>query len=769
MGEARRYFLNKDYEKARGELNKISKGQLASRELALVELFQGLLFFEEKNYQFAIERFHQSLEQDPYLRDIVQYYLGLAYLGLYKYPLAEKSFRKVTEMNSSDFLRRRSRFHLAEILFDKKRYNRAEKVFKKLERKMKRSEFYPDVLWFLVKINSFKKKKAGMCYWSRKLYVRYPTYEPVAHWGLDWKKNLVDGRFLKCKNKIKDQRKRIRRLQWLGASERAFREVKDFERSEKNKFIRDNIMAEYLLGEGMVKEAFDRLKPYYGIGKKQKDEDYIKLFAQTASGSGEYHVALDVYSKAHRDFSGRKSLRFLYNGAFLGYRYKDYDEALKRFKKIQVKYPRTVFARQAHWYIPWMYYLKGDYQKSFDLMEMALKKNVRGLSEERLKYWMAMNLGRLGQKAQARKLFLEISQDESIGYYSIAAVQRLRELLAPKPLASLQYNDSSVLRENWLTYLNQEKGAFGFDPLQTKVDEIKTSFSEGKRLPFIRQSLGVREDFSISSGIKKPELLVHIEKAKDLSLIGLTDLAKWELYRLEERTKNREILRTLMFEYYRNNLFHRSAYIGSQHFANTRKHLGLHLGATLWQFVYPRAFEEDVLKNGKNFGVPPEFVWSIMKAETNFRPDAISPVGAKGLMQIMTHTGRKVASLMGKNIEGPELFNPSVGVEIGTRYLKRVLKKFQNKIPLAAAAYNGGPHRVHKWLHQFGQLEMDEFIEHIPFGETRRYVKKVIRYYTLYNLLYNKNGQASAWLADNVDVYPEGSPPTRETWESLSQ
>ncbi len=379
---------------------------------------------------------------------------------------------------------------------------------------------------------------------------------------------------------------------------------------------------------------------------------------------------------------------------------------------------------------------------------------------------MAMSLERLGQRTGARELFLEVSQDEFIGYYSIAAVQRLRELLSPKSLASLHYDDSFVLRENWLTYLNRKKGFPG--SLQIGGQSKVKTFNEWKKPPFMRESPGrTGGNVSTYSGVDEIEFRSHIKKAKDLSLVGLTNLAKWELYSLEERTKNREYLRTLMFEYYRNNLFHRSAYIGTQYFANARGHLGLHLGAVLWQFVYPRAFEKEVLKNGRDFGVPPEFVWSIMKAETNFRPDAISPVGAKGLMQVMTHTGRKVASLMGKNIKDPDLFRPSVGVEIGTRYLKRVLKKFQDKIPLAAAAYNGGPHRVHKWLHQFGQLEMDEFIEHIPFGQTRRYVKKVVRYYTLYNLLYNKNGHVSSWLADNVNVYPEGTPPTRETWETL--
>ncbi len=765
---ARKYFLNKDYIKAHGELSDVSLDKLDSRESSLIEFFHGLIFFEQKNYDFAIESFHQSLGKGTHLRDVVHYYLGLAYLGLHKYALAGKFLKKINQLDSSDFLKRKSDFHLAEILFETKKYNGAEKMFKKMERKMRHSDLHPDILWFLVKINNTKREKAGVCYWSRKLYVRYPTYGSVAHWGLRWKDNLLDGEPLKCRDRIKDQKKRIRRLQWLGAKEKVSREIRQFKKSEKNSFIRDSVVSEYLVNEGMVKEAFDRLKPYYRSRKRQKDEDYIRLFAKAASQSGEYQKALDIYQKAYKSFSGQKALWFLYNGAFLGYQHKDYDGALMRFKELQARYPHTVFGRKTHWYIPWIYYLKGDYQKSFDLMQKALEENIPVLASERLKYWMAMSLERLGHKTRARKLFLEISQDESIGYYSIAAVQRLRNILTPGSLTSLQYDASFVLRENWLTHLTQKEGYQNFNPFQTKVGETGFSLSQWQKLPFMKEYMEAeRETAPMHSNIRKLKFREHIEKAKHLSMIGLNDLAKWELYGLEERTKNLENLKTLMFEYYRNRLFHRSAYIGAQYFADARKHLGLHLGAVLWQFVYPRAFEDEVLKHGKNFGVPPEFVWSIMKAETNFRPDALSPVGARGLMQIMTHTGRKVASLMGKNIKDPDLFRPSVGVEIGTRYLKRVLKKFQDKIPLAAAAYNGGPHRVHKWLHQFGQLEMDEFIEHIPFRETRRYVKKVVRYYTLYHLLYNKNSHASSWLADNVNVYPEGTPPTRETWETL--
>ena len=155
-----------------------------------------------------------------------------------------------------------------------------------------------------------------------------------------------------------------------------------------------------------------------------------------------------------------------------------------------------------------------------------------------------------------------------------------------------------------------------------------------------------------------------------------------------------------------------------------------------------------------------------MRAETIFRADAISPVGARGLMQVMPRTGRKLASLMGTEFsEVEDLLKPEVSVKYGSFYLQRLMKKFKGNISLSAAAYNGGPHRVHSWMNSFGGLDMDEFIEHIPYLETRNYVKKVTKYYAIYHLLYKKKTDAASFLAQPIGFKLEGPAPTMETWE----
>lgn len=762
----------KNYKKAHRLLNSIPLAELDPKRMALVEFFRGQIFFEENKYQLAIQHYEKSIQLGTRLSDVAYHSLGLAYSQIPDKKKALFYLEKLEEVPTSDHLREKSRLYRAEILLGLNQNNEARTLYKKLEKKMRRSEHYPEILWALLRIDLSAQKRLDACYWGRILYQDYPTYPPVASWGLTWSENRVGDVKMDCKDSFDDQKKRIKRLQWMGASEKAHEELKAFDKQKVDPFVKDLVNAEYLVNEGYVKEAFVKLKKYYKDPQKKKDEDWIGLIAKSAARAGDADTAIGIYDQSAQQFSGGKSQYYLFQAAHHCYQSQDYDGAIRRFEKIKKIAPFTSFAKQANWYIPWSYYLKGQYERSYQYLSKIQKKH-RSLpsfvSPEKVKYWMAMSLKKSGKLEEAKKLFLEISHDQYIGYYSIAAVHRLREIIGTRGLASLDLKSSFNLHENWLPHLRNPEINLVVDlENQTTVAKLNEAYyTEWEDLPFMQEYLNMDKPTQIYTAMTEPQFREHVERARELSMVGLSELAKWELYSVEGRTKDEGYLKTLMFEYHRNQIFHRSTYIGTTRFGKARSHLGLQLGASLWHFVYPRAFETDVVKMSQKIHVPAEFIWSIMKAETNFRPDALSPVGARGLMQVMAHTGRKVASLAGQELEPEELFTPHVGIEIGTRYLQRVLSKFDNKIPLAAAAYNGGPHRVHLWLQQFGDLDMDEFIEHIPFLETRNYVKKVTQYYTLYNLLYNKNADASVWLSEAVRVYPEGPAPTRETWEEL--
>ena len=138
----------------------------------------------------------------------------------------------------------------------------------------------------------------------------------------------------------------------------------------------------------------------------------------------------------------------------------------------------------------------------------------------------------------------------------------------------------------------------------------------------------------------------------------------------------------------------------------------------------------------KAHNVRPSWIWAVMKVESAYDPLVVSWAGAAGLMQIMPHTARRIAKAVeGKSQFGTHrLLNADLSVRFGSWYLGQLYVKFQGQLGLALAAYNGGPHNVVTWLGLKGGLPLDEFVEEIPFTETRQYVKKTLRYAVDYSL-----------------------------------
>ena len=111
-----------------------------------------------------------------------------------------------------------------------------------------------------------------------------------------------------------------------------------------------------------------------------------------------------------------------------------------------------------------------------------------------------------------------------------------------------------------------------------------------------------------------------------------------------------------------------------------------------------------------------------------------------GLLQVMPMTGHRVAALMGDpNFRVETLLEPEVNIRLGAFYLGQLQDRFgPGQYPLAVGAYNAGPHAMGRWLKEKVDMSFDEFVEEIPFKETRNYVKKVVKYYAIYAELYSQ-------------------------------
>jgi soluble lytic murein transglycosylase len=136
-------------------------------------------------------------------------------------------------------------------------------------------------------------------------------------------------------------------------------------------------------------------------------------------------------------------------------------------------------------------------------------------------------------------------------------------------------------------------------------------------------------------------------------------------------------------------------------------------------------------------GLDPLFVGALIMAESDWNPHAFSRVEARGLMQLMPKTGRRLAESIGVAVSSDDqLFDPALNIRLGVAYLGELSQRFEGRLPLVLASYNAGEDQVSKWWSKHAGDDLEEFIANIPFRETRRYVQRVYVYYAEYQRIY---------------------------------
>lgn len=155
---------------------------------------------------------------------------------------------------------------------------------------------------------------------------------------------------------------------------------------------------------------------------------------------------------------------------------------------------------------------------------------------------------------------------------------------------------------------------------------------------------------------------------------------------------------------------------------------------------FPLAFYETLKTHADAQSLDLAWVYAIVRRESSFRADAFSPVGARGLMQVMPATAEYLLSRMpgpAARFSRQQLYNPEFNVRLGTRYLKELLQRTGDNWIVATAAYNAGIHRVQEWLPETATA-LDVWVETVPYEETRNYIKGVLAYQQIYSLLLGK-------------------------------
>lgn len=230
-------------------------------------------------------------------------------------------------------------------------------------------------------------------------------------------------------------------------------------------------------------------------------------------------------------------------------------------------------------------------------------------------------------------------------------------------------------------------------------------------------------------------------RAKLLTDLGLDELAAREMELVSHRANPRELLalkaivRCRQGEQRTGLILLREAYpaLGGPYQAAVPLEV-LHA-------YYPLEYAEEIRAQADRTGVPASLIAGIIRQESAFDPRATSPVGARGLMQLMPATAREMSGKVGIPYQPERLYAPEVSIRLGSAYFKEVLKGFDGNVELALAGYNGGPNRIRRlWNEQGEGVRLDDFLENLGIDESRNYVKRILVLSDSYRQLYPSLG-----------------------------
>jgi soluble lytic murein transglycosylase len=259
----------------------------------------------------------------------------------------------------------------------------------------------------------------------------------------------------------------------------------------------------------------------------------------------------------------------------------------------------------------------------------------------------------------------------------------------------------------------------------------------------------VRTQASFEAGGSTRE---RIERAKLLVMAGMDEWAEGELRHGSRTEGQAHVLAYEMAKIasQRGSPFQALRYIKS--FAPGYLYLPADSApAGFWRLAFPLPYRETLEKRSREQRLDPFLIAALIRQESEFDPAAVSRANARGLMQVMPATGAQIAKRIGiPRFRRDMLFDPDISIRLGTYHFRQVLDQFGGNLEQALAAYNSGKSRVDRWLTWASYQEPSEFIETIPFTETRDYVQIVLRNAALYRSLYGPGTAAVSSEGESV-------------------
>lgn len=360
-------------------------------------------------------------------------------------------------------------------------------------------------------------------------------------------------------------------------------------------------------------------------------------------------------------------------------------------------FPAGKPTQQAHWLIAWNQYRKKDYPAAAQEMEKHLSLFPLSPYRRCASYWLGRTWQNLDRQQQAYAVYRRLTAEQTFDYYGLLArkaIESMPEAMKEMPAGGAFHPDASPSPSRDPNPA-RDPSAIAASPFPAGWNR----FLQLEEAGVFHLALQELEDLQRQG---QQENGWYLAKAHIHDLLG----QRWDAVRT--------IVRVL------------PGYSSLSLDALPRD---------LWEILYPLEYWEAIQESSQKTRLEPYLVAALIRQESLFQAEARSGANALGLMQILPPTGKELARKLGKPFSIKRLYQPKYNIELGTHYFAELLRRVNGRWDLALAAYNAGPGRVSLWLKKYPN-DWDEFVESIPFSETRSYVKNVITHREHYRQLY---------------------------------
>ncbi len=378
----------------------------------------------------------------------------------------------------------------------------------------------------------------------------------------------------------------------------------------------------------------------------------------------------------------------LFSGGNMYYITHDLPEAIYHYQLLVDRFPTSIYAPSAHWRDAWMNYRLRHYPEAARLMEEQVVRYPASVEASSAIFWRGRILEDEDKNfPQAANYYRSLATNYPNFYYGILARQRLT-VLGTQPAAAPAPALASVRKLN---------------------------------LPDLASVV--------------PESDPHVIKARLLANAALNEYIGPELAAAQGSAQWGALAQAQIY----------SSFGETTRALQSMKKSGISFFALptaqvptgYWEIMFPHPYWGDIQADAAKQGLDPYFVASLIRQESEFNPGAVSPAKAYGLMQLLGPVGKEDARREGmKGFSQGMLLNPSTNIELGTYNLRQVMNRFGNQPEYALAAYNAGDVPVRQWMAAGDYKDIAEWVESIPYTETREYVQAIMRNREMYRALY---------------------------------